>query len=231
MDQWLEFARGPLFALTFLIMVLGLARHVLIQVHLLVSKGNMLRRVTWRRVLGDSLTWVLPLKHLKRGTVLLTLASVVFHIGAILVPLFLADHVVLWESFLGVGLPKLSVPLADALTLVTAGLIVVLLSYRLLITRSRDLSRLSDYIILVMVLLPFVTGYMASHPEVNPLPWQSMMLIHVLSAEALFVAIPSTKLAHVVLFPFDRLSQVHWQLRAGAGERVAAALFGEEAKV
>ena len=57
------------------------------------------------------------------------------------------------------------------------------------------------------------------------------MLFHVLSAEALFLAIPFTKLAHVVLFPFDRLSQVHWQLRAGAGEKVAMALYGEEAKV
>ena len=32
------------------------------------------------------------------------------------------------------------------------------------------------------------------------------MLIHVLSAELLFVVVPFTKLAHVVLFPFDRLS-------------------------
>jgi nitrate reductase gamma subunit len=66
---------------------------------------------------------------------------------------------------------------------------------------------------------------------VNPLPWQEMMLIHVLSAEALFLIVPFTKLAHIVLFPFDRLSQVHWQLRPGAGEQVATALYGDEARV
>ena len=44
-----------------------------------------------------------------------------------------------------------------------------------------------------------------------------------------FVTVPFTKLAHVVLFFFDRLSQVHWQLRPGAGDRVAGALFDRKA--
>jgi nitrate reductase gamma subunit len=231
MDQWLEFAKGPLFAITFLIMLLGLTRHVVVQVQLLATKGRTLRRVAWRRVLGDSLSWVLPFQHLTRGTLILTFTSILFHAGAILVPLFLADHVVLWESLLGISLPRLSANAADTLTLLTIALVLVLLSYRVLTTRSRDLSKTGDYIILAVVLLPFVTGYLAAHPGINPLPWQTMMLFHVLSAEALFLTIPFTKLAHIVLFPFDRLSQVHWQLRAGAGEKVAIALYGEEAKV
>ena len=231
MDQWLDFARGPLFATTFLVMLLGLARHAFLQVDLLFTKGRTLRRVIWRRVLADSLSWVLPFKHLRRGTLVLTFASILFHIGAILVPLFLADHVVRWESFLSVDLPALGSSFADLLALSTIVLILVLLCYRLFIPRSRVLSETGDYIILALVLLPFVSGYMASHPGTNPLPWRVMMLIHVLSAEALLLAIPFTKLAHVVLFPFDRLSQVHWQLRPGAGQKVAAALYGEEAKV
>jgi nitrate reductase gamma subunit len=85
--------------------------------------------------------------------------------------------------------------------------------------------------VLALVLAPFLSGFLAAHPSLNPLPWSGMMLLHILSAEILLVAIPFTKLAHVVLFPFDRLSEVHWQLRPGAGDRVAAALFGEEAHV
>lgn len=231
MDQLLAFARGPLFAIAILIMLLGLGRHVLLQVHLLATKGSALRRVIWQRVLADSLSWVLPLKHLRRGTLILTFSSILFHAGAILVPLLLADHVVLWESFLGVTLPKLEPAFADWATLVTIACIFVLLSYRVFVRRSRDLSKPSDYAILVLVLLPFLSGFLASHPGMNPLPWRLMMLLHVLSAEALLIAIPFTKLAHVVLFPFDRLSQVHWQLRTGAGERVAVAIYGEEARV
>jgi nitrate reductase gamma subunit len=158
-------------------------------------------------------------------------ASFLFHVGAILVPIFLADHVRLWEAFLGVELPSIGKNLADLLTLLTLGCVIVLLSYRIIIRRSRELSRRSDYVLLVMILLPFLSGYLAAHPNVNPLPWTTMMLIHVLSADALLFVVPFTKLAHMVLFPFDRLSAVHWQLRPGAGDRVAEALYGREARV
>jgi len=231
MDPWLDFARGPLFALTFLIMLLGLARHVLLQIQVLATKGRAVRRTVWRRILADSLGWVFPLKHFSPGTRFLTTASILFHIGAILTPLFLADHVVLWGSFLGVRLPRLSAAVADLLALSTMVLILVLLLYRVAVTRSRELSKANDHLVLLLVLLPFLTGYLASHPAVNPLSWDVMMLLHILSGEALFVAIPFTKLAHVVLFPFNRMSQLHWQLRTGAGQKVAVAVYGEEARV
>ena len=85
--------------------------------------------------------------------------------------------------------------------------------------------------LLVLLILPFLSGYLASHPGVNPFPWQAMMLTHLLSAELLFVVVPFTKLAHVVLFFFDRISPVHWQLRPGAGDKIAEALFGDEVKI
>jgi len=231
MDGWLEIATGPLFAATFLVMVLGLARHVLLQLCLVVTKASTLRRVRWRRAVTDSLGWIVPVRHLVPGTLILSLTSILFHAGVILVPIFLADHVALWETFLGVGLPSIGRGLADVLTLVTIGCLAVLFGYRLLIARSHALSRTSDYLILILIAVPFVSGYLAAHPAVNPLPWRSMMLVHVLGAEALLVAVPFTKLAHVVLFFFDRLSVIHWQLRPGAGDRVAEALCGKEARV
>lgn len=231
-EQWLDFARGPLFAGAFLIMILGLARHVLLQTHaLVIRKGRRLRLVPWRRVAADSLEWAVPVRHLVRGTILVSIASFLFHVGAILVPLFLVDHVALWERFLGVGLPSLDRGIGDALTLLTISCLLVLLSYRAFVRRARDLSRPSDYLLLLLILLPFLSGYFAAHSSVNPLPWNVMMLIHLLSAECLMVTVPFTKLSHVILFPFDRLSAVHWQLRPGAGDRAAEALFGREARV
>ena len=88
-----------------------------------------------------------------------------------------------------------------------------------------------DYLLLILLIAPFLSGYLASHPRVNPFPWNVMMLTHLLSAEALFIAVPFTKLAHVVLFFFDRISAVHWQLKPGAGDKIAEALFGEEVQI
>lgn len=93
------------------------------------------------------------------------------------------------------------------------------------------MSMPSDYALLILIFLPFSTGFLASHPGMNPFPWNVIMLVHLLSAELLFVLIPFTKLAHIVLFAFDRISAIHWQLRPGAGDKVAEALYGEEARV
>jgi nitrate reductase gamma subunit len=232
MEFWLDLARGPLFALAFLIMLLGLGRHVALQVHGLVRrKGHRLRQAPWRRIATSALGWAVPVRHLERSTAVMTAASFLFHVGAVVVPVFLAAHVALWKGLLGVSLPALSEGTADLLTLLTIVCVIVLFAYRLTTPRARALSRVSDFVILALVTAPFLTGFLAAHPTVNPLPWSWMMLVHILSAEGLLIAVPFTKLAHVVLFPFDRLSELHWQLRPGAGDQVAAALFGEEARV
>jgi nitrate reductase gamma subunit len=232
MEQWIDLAKGPLFALSFLVMVLGLTRHVLLQVHGLVTrKGRRLGQAPWRRIAASTLSWALPVGHLDRNTLVMTAASFLFHVGAVVVPLFLAAHLVLWKGALGVSLPALGEGVADLLTVLTIVNIPVLFAYRLVTPRARALSRPSDYVLLVLVLVPFLTGFLAAHPTLNPLPWSLMLLLHILSAELLLVITPFTKLAHIVLFPFDRLSEIHWQLRPGAGDRVAAALYGEEARV
>ncbi len=232
MEQWINFAKGPLFALTFLIMVLGLARLVIIQVYsLLIGKGRRLQKAPWRKILSEAATWVVPVRHLIPGTKIFSSISFVFHIGIIIVPLFLADHIVLWESFLKISLPEIGHGLADFLTLFTAACIIALLGFRIFSPRLRSMSKKSDYVLLVMIFMPFASGFLAMHPQYNPLPWNVMMLIHLLSANLLFVLVPFTKLAHVVLFFFDRISAIHWQLRPGAGDKVAEILYGEEARV
>ena len=232
MDSMLELAKGPLFGVSILVMIIGLVRHVVVQIHGLLSfRRDRIRQVRWKKILQDTLSWVLPVRHLVPGTILMSIASFTFHVGVIIVPLWLADHIILWEGLFGVSLPRLIPFWADLLTLMTIAAGIALYGYRLLTLRTRAMSRFSDYFILGMVLLPFVTGFLASHPRINPFTWQSMMLTHILSAEALFVLVPFSKLSHIVLFPFNRLSEVHWQLRPGAGDNVAKALYGEEARV
>lgn len=232
MEQGIDFAQGPLFAATFLVMLLGLFRLVLIQiVTLLTGKGRRLQRAPWRKIMREAATWVLPVRHLIPGTQVFSVISYLFHIGVLLVPLFLADHIVRWEQLLGINLPAISRGLADVLTLFTIVAILCLFGYRLFSRRLRAMSRPADFGLLAAVLVPFVSGYAALHPGINPLPWDVMMLVHLLSAELLFVLIPFTKLAHVVLFFFDRISGLHWQLRPGAGDKVAEMLYGKEARV
>ena len=132
-------------------------------------------------------------------------ASILFHVGIVIVPIFLADHVLLFSRGFGLGIPSLSARIADVLTLtvITTGL--YLFGFRVVNRTARNLSGRIDYFIVAAATLPFISGYLASHPESCPLSYEALMLVHVLSAEALFLLLPTTKLAHVVLFPFDRL--------------------------
>jgi nitrate reductase gamma subunit len=231
-DAWIAFAKGPLFALTFLIMLLGLGRQVVLQVYLIsVKKGRRLRGVPWKRVARETLSWAVPVRHMQRGTRVFTVSSFLMHVGIVLVPPLLIDHIVLWEGFLGVRLPALGRGAADLFTLLTITCGLLLLGLRTFAAGHRMVSRPSDYLLLALVVLPFLSGYLATHPGVNPFPWNAMMLTHLLSAELLLVLMPFTKLAHVVLFFFDRISAVHWQLRPGAGEKIAEALYGEEVRI
>ncbi len=232
MDAWIDLAKGPLFAVTFLLMILGLGRQVVLQTYFLsVKKGRRLRGAPWKSIAKEMLGWAIPVRHTEPGNGVFTWSSFLMHIGILLVPLFLLDHIVLWEGFLGVDLPALGEGATDILTLLTIGCGGLLLILRIFFTRHRMVSRPSDYALLVLVMLPFISGYLASHPGVNPFPWEAMMLTHLLSAEVLFVVTPFTKLSHVVLFFFDRISAVHWQLRPGAGDKIAHALYGEEVKI
>lgn len=232
MEQWIGFAKGPLFAFAFLTMVLGLARVVVIQLYsLAASKGARLQKAAWRKMIVETAGWAAPVGHLIPGTRIFSAVSYLSHIGILLVPLLLADHVALWERFLDCRLPKIGSGPADFLTLFTMAGLLVLLSMRALSNGRRASSGRADYVSLIVVWLPFASGYLAMHPRYNPLPWNVMMLVHLLSAELLLVLIPFTKLAHVVLFFFDRVSGLHWQLRPGAGDKVAQVLYGKEARV
>jgi nitrate reductase gamma subunit len=231
MEAILEFARGPLFAFTFLVMILGLTRLAVVQFYFLtVKKGRRLGDVKWSDVAKDTLSWVVPVRHITPGSEVFSAASFLMHIGLIIVPLLLMDHIALWEAFLGVRLPAIGKDLADSLTLFTIACILVLLACRMFVPQQRMVSRRIDYLALLVILLTFASGYAASHPAANPFRWDVTMLIHILSAEALFVMVPFSKLSHVVLFFFDRISAVHWQLRPGAGDQVAEALLREEVK-
>jgi nitrate reductase gamma subunit len=229
MDHWIAFARGPMFRVSLAICLLGLAYRLgntLWQIHRSYRQSGD-RRLQKRTVLKATVRGLLPFRMF-RVRPLYTLASVGFHLGILLVPLFYVGHVTLWQGSVPLAWPTLGPAASDALTLVAvAGLVFVLLG-RLLIRASRDLTSREDVGILLFLLCLVASGYWAAHAASSPFDARGMLLAHLLLGNLALILTPLTKIVHCVLGPLTfLLSEVAWRFPAESGRHVAAVLGKE----
>ena len=89
MEQLLEFSKGPLFRLTFAIMVLGLARVLILD---LLEIFRAYRRagdktVPWGQVITRSIEWLVPVRLVFKRRPVYSVFSMLFHVGLLLVPM------------------------------------------------------------------------------------------------------------------------------------------------
>lgn len=227
MTNWIEFGRGPLFRLCFVLMVLGLARIVILTlVGVYEAYGrNPDKIVNWKEVRHQTIAWLFPIGRLCRQRPFYSLLSFAFHVGLIITPLFLASHVLLWRSAVGFGWPAIPQGWANGLTWVAILTGVGLFLARVLDRATRKLSRPQDLLWPLLIAIPFITGYLASNAAIGPRAYQELMLIHIYAGDLIMLMIPFTKIAHCVLTPLSQLvTAVAWKFPAGAGERVAETL-------
>lgn len=233
-QQMLEFARGPLFRVTFVLMVLGLARLVGLTVYGALRTYALAgdKRLLWPIIRGRTMWALFPFLRLHRTRAVYGVISVVFHLGLIGVPIFLFAHVFLWKQGLGVSWAALPPIVGDVLTIITIVAAVALFVGRVRSPLSRALGRAQDYAWPWLLAVPFISGFLAAHPTWCPAPYNVMLLIHILSAELIFVLIPFSKIAHCVLIPFSQLvSDLGWRFPATAGRDVAKALGKESVPI
>ncbi len=227
MEAWIEFGRGPLFRLCFSLMILGLLRILALTA---IGIAESYRRspdkiVPWKGIAKQTLGWLAPLGRLWNKRPIYSTISVLFHAGLVLVPFFLAAHVLLWKRSVGFAWPALPQPAADWLTLLAIAAVAGLILGRAVHPGARALSRFQDYAWLILLSVPFVTGYVCAHAAMSPKLYRDSMLLHVYAADLIVALIPFTKIAHCVLAPLSQLvTGMAWKFPAGAGDRVAATL-------
>lgn len=148
------------------------------------------------------LHWVFPwASAAARRQPFFALAVFVFHVCLLAVPLMLEAHNILWEEAFGYGLWSMPDALSDWLTVALMASGLFLLLRRLLRPEVRILTGVWDYVLLILTMLPFATGFLAYHQWGA---YSAMFYLHIVSGELLLILIPFTKLSHVVLFFFTR---------------------------
>ncbi len=203
MQALYNFAVGPLLWVTLAVFIAGSLWRITSMVALARKKDmNAVAYMdTWYslRSIGR---WLTPFATLGwRANPAMTIVTFIFHIAILFLVLFAPGHVVMWDYNFGLALWSLPENISDIMT-VTVILCCLFFAWRRIQHPVvRFVSRPHDWVVLVMVLLPFITAFFAKqHIGDNLL----MSLLHVLSGSALIMALPFTRLSHAIFAPLTR---------------------------
>jgi nitrate reductase gamma subunit len=233
-NELIELCQGPLFRLTFLILVLGLMRILILDIWGAIEAYRRAgdKGLAWKAAATKTIGWLFPLKRAFTQRPVYSLISILFHIGMIAVPVFLLAHIQLWQSATGASWWSLPKNWADILTLITIACSLALFLGRVLSRTARFLSRKQDYLWPVLLMIPFVTGFICATFGVSPTIYQIVMLAHILSAELIFILIPFTKIAHCVVMPLSQfIITLAWKFPARVDDKITATLKKKGAAV
>ncbi len=198
-----SFVSGPLLWLAFLIFAFG-SVFKLSNIFILINKKErfIYSYFSLKYSLRSIFYWSVPFMTTNwRLNPVLTIVTFIFHISLIISPLFLMSHVMLFSEAFGLSWVTLPDCVADIMTLSVIAGSVYFFVRRIVCREVRYVTSLSDFIIIVIVAAPFLTGFLAYHQFFN---YQVMMTLHAFSGAVLIVTIPFTRLSHMLLAPFTR---------------------------
>jgi nitrate reductase gamma subunit len=199
---------GPLLWLTFLVFVGGLAWRIQWYVKGLNWKLDRVAYGTQtaygiRGAVRSIVAWIVPFGSQGwKVKPLFTIMFFTFHIGIVVTPIFLLGHAVILKQRFGLGWPALPMCVADVLTIAMLCAAVFIVIRRICLPEVRIVTSLYDYALLLITAAPFVTGFMAVHQLGGD--YTFWLYAHILCGEIMLLAVPFTKLFHVVGFFLSR---------------------------
>jgi len=197
-----EFVRGPLLWVSFIVFFAGTVYRVTSLVALSLKKDKVVyNHMSAGWALRSIFHWLLPLNHTVIQYPFYSMVMYVFHTCLLVVPVFLLAHNTLLTESWGFSLWGLPEKATDYMTVLMICLCFFLIIRRASILYVRAVTTPIDYVLLIAVMLPFLTGYMAYHQW---LAYKTMLIIHILSGELMLAIIPFTKLVHMGLFFLSR---------------------------
>ena len=214
-----EFLTGPMLWAAFLIFVIGLARRVVLYIRGLdwrlerVAYGPG-RKIGMKGAISSVLQWLVPFgTHSWRRQPYFTIAFFLFHIGVVIVPLFLAGHMVIMQERFGFSLPSLPMWFSDAFTVLAIVGAFMMILRRVALPEVRFLTTLGDWGILLLVLFVLVAGFLA---RMQAPGYESWLLWHIFAAErahsgAVHQAFPHRAVLHVARSAWHGLRHQAWR--------------------
>lgn len=197
------FVSGPLAWVAFIIFIGG-CFYRLISLMVLVHRKEkfIYSYMSLKYSLRSLLRWSTPFAtENMRQHPALTIVAFAFHICLIVTPIFLLAHVILVDESWNLSWWTLPDGAAVVMTLIVIVCCGFFLVRRLVNPEVQFVTSASDYVILSIVAAPFITGFLVYYQW---FAYQTLMILHILSGEIMLVAIPFTRLSHMLFAPLTR---------------------------
>jgi len=198
-----DFISGPLAWAAFIIFIGGSLYRLIDMIRLINRKERFIYSyMSWKYSLRSIFHWIVPFgSEGWKSNPALTVVTFLFHICLIITPIFLLSHIILWDEAWNVSWWSFPDAVADIMCLVVIAGCLYFLIRRITSPEVRYVTSASDYIILAIVAAPFITGFLAFHQWFG---YQVFVILHILSGEIMLMAIPFTRLSHMLFSPFTR---------------------------
>jgi len=205
----LAFARGPFFKIALLFFIAGMAYRLVRIVSLgwsadkVPPRGSKFSGVVKSFLKGIVVWPFIPwVKNTFKKNPVIYLAGGLFHLGLFVVLFLGTAHMLVWKSLLGLSWRTLPLPIVDWMAAVTIVAMIVLFINRLVNPVLKLISGPAEWLNLLFVFLPMITGYMMTHHLW--FPYEVLYSLHMISVDALLIWIPLSRISHFMFYFFAK---------------------------
>ena len=205
----LEFARGPFFQVALLIFIAGMAYRLVRVIFLgwspdrVPAKGSKLGGAVISFLKGILIWPFVPfVKNTFNRNPLIYLAGGLFHLSLFVVVVLGTAHMLVWKSLLGFGWRTLPVPIVDWMAAVGIVAIIALFINRLVNPVLKLITGPAEWMNLLVVFIPMVTGYMMTHHLW--FRYEVLFSLHMISVNLLLIWIPLSRISHFMFYFFSK---------------------------
>lgn len=203
MHAFINFIMGPMVWISFIIFFAGVAFKLFsLFKHVNETEKFIFTYMSPKYSFRSIFAWLVPFLPVStRKSPVFYGISYLFHLFLLITPIFLLAHVLLLEEAFNISWITINETVADVFTLAVILSLIFFTVRRMMVPEVKFLTQPSDYVFILIVALPFVTGFLAFH---QTLAYKWMVIGHVLSGELMLILIPFTRFFHMFMAPFTR---------------------------
>ncbi len=203
MNALINFIMGPMVWISFIVCIGGCVFRIINLVKAVKTKEPfILSYMSAKHSIRSIAAWSIPFfAKSQRNHPIFIAITYLFHILLFVIPIFLLAHAVLIQESWNIAWPALSDTVSDLLTLVVLATLVFFVLRRIFVPEISYLTTAGDFLLILIVALPFMTGFLAYHQLFN---YRFITVLHVLSGELMLILIPFTRFSHMLIAPLSR---------------------------